>query len=78
MPSVLRIGPYRFFFYAGDRDEPAHIHVERDKNSAKFWLAPTRLQKSTGFNTIELSKIHRLIEINSETLLEAWNEFFDR
>lgn len=30
MPTVLRVGPYRFFFYAGDRSEPAHVHVERD------------------------------------------------
>jgi hypothetical protein len=32
MPTVLRIGPYRFFFYAGDRDEPPHVHVERGKS----------------------------------------------
>ncbi len=38
MPTVLRNGPYRFFFYAGDRDEPPHIHIERDNNIAKFWL----------------------------------------
>jgi len=30
MPTVLQIGPYRFFFYAGDRDEPPHVHVERE------------------------------------------------
>jgi len=28
MPTILRIGSYRFFFYAGDRDEPQHIHAE--------------------------------------------------
>ncbi len=39
MPTILRIGPYRFFFYAGDRDEPQHVHVERDDRIAKFWLA---------------------------------------
>jgi len=36
MPTVLRLGPYRFFFYAGDADEPPHVHVERDRNTAKF------------------------------------------
>ena len=46
MPTVLRIGPYRFFFYAGARDEPPHVHVERDRSNAKFWLDPVRLQKS--------------------------------
>lgn len=49
MPTVLRVGPYRFFFFSGDRDEPPHIHVERDENHAKFWLDPVRLEESSGF-----------------------------
>jgi hypothetical protein len=36
MPTVLRLGPYRFFFYAGDGVEPPHVHVERDDDTAKF------------------------------------------
>jgi hypothetical protein len=36
MPTVLRSGPYRFYFYAGDQDEPPHIHIERDECEAKF------------------------------------------
>ncbi len=36
MPTVPHDGPYRFFFYASDRDEPVHIHVERDDDIAKF------------------------------------------
>jgi hypothetical protein len=51
MPTVLRIGPYRLFFYAGDRDEPEHVHVERDDRVAKFWLDPVRLQRSGGFGS---------------------------
>src|SRR5262245_19824181 len=31
MPTVLRVGPFRFFFYAGDGGEPPHVHVERDE-----------------------------------------------
>jgi len=50
MPTVLRIGHYRFFFYAGDRNELPHVHVEQGDNKAKFWLAPVRLQNSGGFN----------------------------
>ena len=30
MPTVLREGPYRYYFYASDREEPPHVHVERD------------------------------------------------
>lgn len=76
MPTVIRIGPYRFFFYASDRDEPVHIHVERDMAVAKFWLAPIRLQHSIGFGRSELAKIESLVMENRDTLMEAWNDFF--
>ena len=76
MPTVLRIGPYRFFFYSGDGHEPPHIHVERDDRIAKFWLAPVRLADSGGFNRAELRDVERLVDENSQVLLEAWNEYF--
>ncbi len=77
MPTVLRIGPYRFFFYAGDRDEPPHIHVERDASAAKFWLDPVRLQRSKGFGGNEINRLQRLIEENRERLLNEWHEYFN-
>jgi len=76
MPSVPIKGPYRFFFYAGDRDEPPHIHVERETMKAKFWLNPVRLQSSGGFSRSEINRIQRLVEDNKEDLLRSWNEFF--
>ncbi|MFO7599797.1 MAG: DUF4160 domain-containing protein [Candidatus Desulfacyla sp.] len=76
MPTVLRNDPYRFFFYAGDREEPYHIHVERDDNVAKFWLDPVRLQSSGGFDRMELSRIRRIIDENHESFVEAWHEYF--
>ena len=78
MPTVLRIGPYRFFFYAGDRDEPEHVHIERDDRVAKFWLNPVRLQRSGGFGSGELNRIQRLVEDNREDLIRSWNEYFSR
>ena len=48
MPTVLRSGPYRRFFYAGDGHAPPHVHVERDEGAAKFWLDPVRLAKDLG------------------------------
>ena len=62
MPTVLRSGPYRFFFYAGDRDEPPHIHIELDDDKAKFWLDPVRLQNSGGFSRTEINRIQKLVE----------------
>ena len=76
MPTVLVIGPYRFFFYSGDRDEPLHIHVERDNHTAKFWLQPVRLQNSGGFKSKELSRIQDLVEENQAKFVEVWNEYF--
>jgi hypothetical protein len=77
MPTVLRHGPYRFFFYAGDADEPPHVHVERDDDKAKFWLDPVRLQTSGGFGRTELNRIQRLVEDNREDLLRSWHEYFN-
>lgn len=76
MPTVLRSGPYRFFFYAGGGGEPAHVHVERDSAVGKYWLEPVRLHSSQGFKANELRSIEALVRENRELLLEAWNEFF--
>ncbi|HEY3077953.1 MAG TPA: DUF4160 domain-containing protein [Burkholderiales bacterium] len=78
MPTVLFSGPYRFFFYASDRDEPPHIHIERDDNVAKFWLDPIRLQSSGGFARGEINRIARIVTEHRTDLLEAWNEYFGR
>ncbi len=76
MPTVLQSGPYRFFFYAGDRDERPHVHVEHDDGEAKFWLAPVRLARSHGLPSSEIRRIQELVDEHQRELLEAWNEFF--
>lgn len=78
MPTVLRVGPYRFFFYSSDRDEPRHVHVERDRSRAKFWLEPVRLEGSGGFSSVELNRIAGLVEEHREQLVGAWGEFFGK
>ncbi len=78
MPTVLRVGPYRVFFYSADRGEPAHVHVERETKQAKFWLDPVRFHESRGFNRPEISRLKELVERNEIRLLEAWHEFFGR
>jgi hypothetical protein len=67
MPTVLRVGSYRLFFYSGDREEPPHIHVERGDDSAKFWLEPVRLQSSGGFNRREINYIREIVEENQQS-----------
>lgn len=76
MPTVLRVGPFRFFFYAGDGGESPHVHVERDDCELKFWLDPIRLERSHGFRRKDINRIRALIEKHQQQLLESWNEFF--
>ena len=76
MPTVLRVGPYRFFFYAGDRGEPRHVHVEREASRAKFWLEPVRLQESGGFRGAELNRLAALVAEHRDELVRAWDDYF--
>lgn len=76
MRTVLRLGPYLFFFFAGDREEPPHVHVEREDHLAKFWLDPVRLQRSVGFGRSEIQRVHRLVLEQREVLLRSWHEHF--
>ena len=76
MPTVLREGPYRFFFYAGDREEPPHVHVERDNRVAKVWLDPVRLQRSGAFSRPEIRRVTAIIESRQAELMESWNAYF--
>jgi hypothetical protein len=76
MPTVLRSGPYRVYFFSHEPNEAPHVHVDRDDSSAKFWLAPVALVHNLGFSRHELAELERLIMQNQHLLLEAWNEFF--
>jgi hypothetical protein len=76
MPTVLRIKGYRIGFYSSDGDEPPHVHVDKDGNTAKFWLKPLQLAKDAGFSRHELNKIYDLLRGHRQELLNAWNEYF--
>jgi hypothetical protein len=78
MPEVMRIGPYRFFFYSLENNEPPHIHVRRDKSILKFWLDPIALASNRGFRGHEVTYIRTLVDENREQLLEAWYAHFGR
>lgn len=76
MPTVLRSGPYRLYFYSHEPNEPPHIHVDRDQRTAKFWLTPVALARNLGFTPRELKQLETLIQENRQQLFEAWNEHF--
>ena len=76
MPTVLREGPYRFYFYSHEPNEPPHVHVDRDDLSAKFWLDPVSLARNFGFTARELRRLQSLVVENRDKLLEAWHGYF--
>jgi hypothetical protein len=76
MPTVLRSGPYRVYFFSHEPNEPPHVHVDRDDRSAKFWLDPVGLARNLGFSARELSRIEAMIRTNEPLLLEAWRGHF--
>ena len=76
MPTVLRLGPYRFFFYSNEGLEPPHIHVERDSSHAKFWLETVALARSQGLPAQELRRLEGIVGEHRARFLEAWNDHF--
>ncbi len=34
------------YFYSHEPNEPPYVHVDRDDQSAKFWLAPVALARN--------------------------------
>jgi hypothetical protein len=76
MPTVLKVGSLRFFFFSNEGNEPIHIHVESDDKYAKFWLEPVQLAKSVGYSASELNKIRKIILENVNIFKEAWDEHF--
>jgi hypothetical protein len=76
MPTVGRIGPYRFYFYSNEGTEPPHVHAQQERKIAKFWLEPVALGSTGRFSASELRSIERIVFENRERFLEAWHEFF--
>ena len=77
MPTLLRIGGLRFFFYSNESNEPPHIHIEQADNVAKYWLEPVELANSYGFSAKEINNIRKLVIDNQTQFKQAWHEYFN-
>ncbi len=78
MPTVLRIGAFRFHFYSDEGDEPAHIHIDTGDGECKFWLDPVVLAKSVNVSPTDVRKIERLVFEHRNFLMEKYHEFHQR
>jgi hypothetical protein len=64
------------YFFSHEPNEPPHVHVDRDDQSAKFWLRPVGLALNLGFSPLELRRIQQMLRENEKDLTEKWNASF--
>ena len=76
MPTVLRIGAFRFYFYSHEPNEPPHVHIDRGDATIKVWLTDGEVAKSRGFRAHEINELLTMVAANRTRLLEAWHEYF--
>jgi len=76
MPTIFRSGPYRFFFFSSEANEPPHVHVQRDGREAKFWVQPVGLARNRGLPAFELRKMAILVRAHQRRILSAWYGHF--
>jgi len=75
-PTVLREGPYRFFFFSREEARP-HVHVVCGDGEAKFWLAPlVSLAEHTGVDTRQLREIQAIVEEHQDEIIRSWHQHF--
>ena len=77
MPTILRIGAFRFHFYSDEGNEPPHIHVRSGDSECKFWLETVALASNKGIAPHDLRVIERLVYDNQKLLRGKYNEFFE-
>ena len=75
MPTVLRIGSFRFHFYTDEGSEPPHIPVRTPEGDCKFWLEPSILLASNrSVRSHDLRQIERLVFEYQQELKKAYYE----
>jgi hypothetical protein len=75
-PTILKIGPYRFFF--NSREEiRRHVHVSCADGVAKFWLEPIiSLASFYRLSSRELRQIENIVREHEDDFKSAWDKHF--
>ncbi|WP_417911970.1 DUF4160 domain-containing protein [Candidatus Electronema sp. TJ] len=75
MPTVLRIGRFRFHFYSDEGNDPTHIHVRYAGTECKFWLVPVGLASNHGMLPHDVREIEYLVFENRDFLICKYHEY---
>ena len=85
MPQVFKIGSYWVYFWANENEplEPIHVHISKGKpvqNATKFWITKSGkcllANNNSGMDSKTLNYLSRVIEANSDIVIEKWISFF--
>lgn len=75
MPTVLRIGNFRFDFYSDEGNEPPHINIATPDGECKFWLSPVLLASNINVRPHLIREIEKLVYENNAFLIVKYNEY---
>ena len=75
MPTLLVVGPYRFFIFMGDCAERRHLHVKGGGGGeAKVWLDPAvSVAANKGYSGHEIVRIVEIVQEHRTTLVARWS-----
>lgn len=85
MPQIFKIGSYTVYFWSNEGKplEPMHVHVAKGRATAggtKIWITSSGkvllAKNSANIPSNILRSIMRMIEANSEEIIQQWVEHF--
>lgn len=77
-PTVLRVGPFRLFFFSREEERP-HVHVAHPDGEAKFWLDPeVALAAVVGLSSRQTAEAEAIVRRHEEEIRHAWTRHFGR
>ena len=78
VPTVVRDGPFRLFFFSREESR-VHVHVAHPDGEAKFWLTPTvHVATSTGLTPRQLAAAQEVVTKHLKEIQDAWDHHFGR
>ncbi len=85
MPQIFKFGSYWVYFWTneGKPVEPVHVHISKGNpsaNATKVWITSTGkcylCHNNSHIPTHTLHNLMRLIETQSDTVIQKWIEYF--
>ena len=86
LPRGSSFGPYIIYFWSNESVplEPIHVHIAEGRagaNATKLWITSTGktivANNNSGIPETILRKLAKVVEGNSEYIIERWIEQFD-